>query len=172
MAFLASLFRRTDPRHALQPLYDAVVARGRQPHWYRDGQVPDTLDGRFDMIAAILSLVLLRMETLGAADDSVRLTELFVDDMEGQLRQIGIGDLVVGKQIGRMMSALGGRLGAYREALVPGGDLAPALERNLYRGDPPAPEAVDHVADRLRAFAHQLEASTLDTLRAAKLPPA
>ncbi len=172
MARLASLFRRTDPKHALQPLYDAVVARGRQPHWYLEGQVPDTLDGRFDMIAAILSLVLLRMEALGAADDSVRLTELFVDDMDGQLRQIGIGDLVVGKHIGRMMSALGGRLGAYREALAPDGDLAAALERNLYRGAAPAPDAVEHVADCLRAFAQRLEDATLDNLRAAKLPPA
>ncbi len=172
MALLASLFRRTDPKDALRPLYDAVVARGRQPHWYVEGQVPDTLDGRFDMIAAILSLVLLRMETLGAADDSVRLTELFVDDMDGQLRQIGIGDLVVGKHIGRMMSALGGRLGAYREALAPGGDLGSALERNLYRGEPPAREAVAHVADRLRAFAGRLDDANLDTLRAAKLPVA
>lgn len=172
MALLASLFRRTDPRHALRPLYDAVVARGRQPHWYVDGQVPDTLDGRFDMIAAVLSLVLLRMEALGAADDSVHLTELFVDDMEGQLRQIGIGDLVVGKHIGRMMSALGGRLGAYREALAPGGDLESALERNLYRGEPPARDAVAHVADRLRGIAGRLDDTALDTLRAAKLPPA
>lgn len=170
MAFLASLFRRADPKDALQPLYDAVVMRGRQPHWYIEGQVPDTLDGRFDMIAAILSLVLLRMEDLGAADDSVRLTELFVDDMDGQLRQIGIGDLVVGKHIGRMMSALGGRLGAYREALGTGGNLEAALERNLYRGEPPAREAVAHVAERLRAFAVRLGDAGLDTLRAAKLP--
>lgn len=172
MSLLASLFRRSDPKHALQPLYAAVVDRGRAPHWYVGGQVPDTLDGRFDMIAAILSLVLLRMEQLGAADDSVRLTELFVDDMEGQLRQIGIGDLVVGKHIGRMMSALGGRLSAYRSALADGGALNAALERNLYRGEPPAPDAVQHVADHLRRFAANLDALTLDTLRGGRLPAA
>lgn len=172
MAFLASLFRRADPKDALRPLYGAVVARGRQPHWYVDGQVPDTLDGRFDMIAAILSLVLLRMEQMGAADDSVRLTELFVDDMDGQLREIGIGDLVVGKHIGRMMSALGGRLGAYREGLAPGGDLTLALERNLYRGDAPGHQAVAHVAERLRTFAGRLDDADLGELRAGRLPVA
>jgi hypothetical protein len=89
------------------PLYQAVVHRGRAVHWYVEGGVPDTLDGRFDMIAAVLTLVLLRLEQADLRHESVWLTELFIDDMEGQLRQIGIGDLVVGKHVGRMMSALG-----------------------------------------------------------------
>jgi cytochrome b pre-mRNA-processing protein 3 len=62
---------------------------------------------------------------------SVRLTELFVTDMDGQLRESGVGDLVVGKHIGRLMSVLGGRLGAYRAALAGQEDLGAALERNL-----------------------------------------
>ena len=82
------------------PLYHAVVAEGRQPHWYLQGGVPDTLDGRFDMIVAILAQALMRLEALGAAQESVWLTELFIDDMDGQLRQEGIGDVVVGKHIG------------------------------------------------------------------------
>ena len=61
--------------------------------------------------------------------------------MDGQLRQIGIGDVVVGKHVGRMMGALGGRLGAYRDGLA-AGDLGPALVRNLYRGEPPAARAL------------------------------
>ena len=78
--------------------------------------MPDTLDGRFDMIAAILALVLLRLEAEGEAGrgPSVLLTEIFIDDMDGTLRQIGIGDYVVGKHVGRMMGALGGRLAAFR----------------------------------------------------------
>jgi cytochrome b pre-mRNA-processing protein 3 len=62
---------------------------------------------------------------------SVLLTELFVTDMDGQLRESGVGDLVVGKHIGRLMSVLGGRLGAYRAALAGQEDLGAALERNL-----------------------------------------
>ena len=145
------LFARTDPKNAMQPLYQAIVHEGRQPHWYLQGQVPDTVDGRFDMIVAILAQALMRLETLGAAQESVWLTELFVDDMDGQLRQEGIGDVVVGKHIGRMVSALGGRLSAYRAALSGEEELREALTRNLYRGTPPAEDAVTHVEASLRA---------------------
>lgn len=112
------------------PLYNAVVTRGRAEHWYLAGAVPDTVDGRFDMIAAVLTMVLLRLEAEPAAATlSAHLTERFVDDMDGQLRQMGMGDLVVGKHVGKMMSMLGGRLGAYRDGLA-AGDLTPALVRN------------------------------------------
>jgi len=180
MSLLDTLFRRSGSQAGQRALYAAIVARGRQPHWYIDGAVADTVDGRFDMIAAILALVLLRMETLGVADDSARLAEVFVTDMDGQLRQIGIGDIIVGKHIGRMMSALGGRLGAYRAALEGTGDgsgagtgagsLEDALVRNLYRGEAPAPEALAHVAQGLREFAAGLSALDLESLRAARLP--
>ncbi|MCE7795144.1 ubiquinol-cytochrome C chaperone [Sphingobium sufflavum] len=166
MAFLKSLFGRSAPRNDLHALYAAIIAEGRQPHWYRDGRVPDTLDGRFDMIAAVLSLVLLRMETLEASDETAHLAEVFVDDMEGQLRQMGVGDVVVGKHVGRMMSALGGRLGAYRSALAGEGSLDEALERNLYRGSAPDAGAVAHTAAAVRSLAAQLDARDIATLRA------
>ena len=134
------------------PLYNAVVTRGREPHWYLSGQVPDTVDGRFDMIAAVLTMVLLRLETdPAAATLSAHLTERFVDDMD------------------KMMSMLGGRLGAYRDGLA-AGDLTPALVRNLYRGEAPAPEAVAHVADALTAFRTALDATPLAHLTAGDLP--
>ncbi len=146
------------------PLYDAVVAQGRSPHWYVEGQVPDTVDGRFDTIAAVLSVVLIRLEREPAAAQlGVSVTERFVDDMDSQLRQIGIGDITVGKHIGKMISALGGRLGAYRQGLAEG-DLAPALVRNLYRGTAPAPEALAHVEGALRALHAELASVPLSRL--------
>lgn len=163
-SFLHRLFGRTDPREALQPLYQAVVAEARQPHWYLDGAVPDTLDGRFDMLVAVLAQALVRLEQLGAAQESVWLTELFVDDMDGQLRQEGIGDVVVGKHVGRMMSALGGRISAYRAALSQGGDLAEALRRNLYRGQETDAAAVAHVENTLRVRWARLSHLGLDAL--------
>lgn len=149
-SLLHRLFSRTDPKSAARPLYAAVVAQARQPHWYRDGAVPDTMDGRFDMVVAIMALALLRLEQEGAAREAVWLTELFIDDMTGQLRQEGIGDVVVGKHVGRMVSALGGRLAAYRAALAGGEDLRAALVRNLYRGESPASDALTHVESGLR----------------------
>jgi cytochrome b pre-mRNA-processing protein 3 len=156
---------------AVAPLYAAIVARARAPHWYVEGAVADTVDGRFDMIAAILSLVLIRLEDdpAGAAP-SAHLAERFVADMDGQLREIGIGDIVVGKHIGRMMGMLGGRLGAYREGLAEGGDLAAALVRNLYRGQPPGDAALAHVCDEMRALHDRLAAVALDRIVAGDLP--
>ncbi len=168
----ARLFaRRADPRAAYRPLYDAVVARGRAPVWYLAG-APDSVDGRFDMIAALLAHLLVRLEADPAgAQPSVHLAELFVDDMDGQLRQLGIGDVMVGKHVGRMMSALGGRLTAYRDAAGDPAALRGALVRNLWRGADPGPPA-DAVASRLAAFAAALAATPVDALLAARLPSA
>ncbi|WP_022683580.1 ubiquinol-cytochrome C chaperone family protein [Sphingobium bisphenolivorans] len=163
------LFASSDPKDAMRPLYHALVAEGRQPHWYVEGRVPDTIDGRFDMIVAILSQVLMRLEALGATQESVWLTELFVDDMDGQLRQEGIGDVVVGKHVGRMMSALGGRLSAYRGALSGEADLRETLSRNLYRGDSPSAEALAHVESGLRARWVRLGCLSRDALIAGDL---
>lgn len=143
-----------DPNEALRPLWNAVVATARRPHWYEVGSAPDTLDGRFDMISLIMALVLHRIdEDPDHAAASVHLTELFVTDMDGQMRQIGFGDMVVGKQIGRMVGALGGRLGVYR---APDGseELRAALVRNLWRGQEPDAKALNYMMAeiaRLRA---------------------
>lgn len=158
------------PRAETVTLYRAVVERARQPHWYLQGGAPDTIDGRFDMIAAVLALVMLRLEADPAGVvASTHLAEAFVDDIDPQLREIGIGDLLVGKHVGRMMGMLGGRLGAYREALA-AGDLAPALVRNLYRGDPPGAAAVAHVAGALTALHGRLAAIATRRLIAGELP--
>lgn len=153
MSLLTRFFRSSrDEDAALAPLYRAIVAEARDPDWYRAAAVPDTLDGRFDMVAAVLALVLIRLEAVGEAAAAALLTERFIADMDAQLRERGIGDLVVGKHVGRMMSALGGRIAAYREALAGPEDLDDALARNLYRGVPPAPAALAHAAARLRAL--------------------
>jgi cytochrome b pre-mRNA-processing protein 3 len=174
MSLLASLFSRPfsrgDDRAALRPLYAALIETAREPHWYLDGAVPDTIDGRFDMVAAVLSLALIRMEALGLQGEGARLTEIFVEDMDGQVRQIGFGDLVVGKQIGKMMSALGGRLAAYRAGLTGEASLDEAVVRNIFRGEAPDPAALAHVSAGLRAFAAALDTTGADALLAGALP--
>lgn len=174
MNLLQRLFApKHDPRAAWRPLYQAVVAHGRDPLWYHAG-APDTLDGRFDMIAAVLSHLLIRLEgdaSHEAPVASAMLTELFVADMDGQLRQIGIGDLVVGKHIGRMMSALGGRMGAYRAAAGHADALAAPLVRNLWRGEDPGEAKVAAVAALLARFAYDLGETPTEVLLAGQLPP-
>jgi cytochrome b pre-mRNA-processing protein 3 len=163
MSLLKRLFGNAgpDPKLKLVPLYNQIVAKAREPHWYVAGQVPDSIDGRFDMVAAILSLVLLRLEGDQArTQDMAHLTEVFVDDMDGQLREVGIGDMIVGKHIGQIMGAVGGRLGALREALADTAKLDEVILRNIYRSETADAEALAHVRQGLidveRALASQL----------------
>ncbi|WP_374408517.1 ubiquinol-cytochrome C chaperone family protein [Pelagerythrobacter sp.] len=169
MSFLAKIFGRApDPRADFVPLYHAVVALARQPEWYAECGVADTEEGRFDMLSAALSMVILRME----ASEDLRpaaslLTELFVEDIEGQLRQQGIGDPTLGKRMGRLMSTLGGRIGAYRAGFArdDDGTLAEAAARNVTlteHGDPAC------VAARLRRLHEALTALSDDALLAAE----
>jgi cytochrome b pre-mRNA-processing protein 3 len=170
LSLLQRLFPDKKQRAALAPLYAAIVAEARNPFWYREGQVPDTIDGRFDMIAAITALVLLRLEAEGEAwrAPAVLLTEAFIDDMDAGLRQIGIGDHVVGKHVGRMTGALGGRLASFGDARA-GGSLADAVRRNIFHESPPSEAALMLVAARLDRIALGLDAASAETLIAGSL---
>ena len=176
MSVLARLLRplrdsRANSREALRPLWHRIVGTSRAERWYREGGVADTVAGRFDMIATLLALVLLRLERAGAPPEpGVHLTELFVADMDRQLRESGLGDLVVGKQIGKLVSVLGGRLGAYRTALADEADqsaLTAAVERNLTLAEGAEPVAP---ATMLREWNARLEALSPDTILAGELP--
>lgn len=165
MNYLTRLFkRRPDPRDRIQPLWAALVAEARRPEWYAERSVADTLEGRFDMISAVLALALIRMERepeLAALTGP--LTEQFVEDMDGQLRQTGVGDLMVGKQIGKLMSTLGGRTGAFRRALAgdEGGALAEAARRNITLADE---SRLNALSEGLRMLAARLGATEANAL--------
>lgn len=169
MSLLSRIFRpRHNDREAVRPLWHRIVELARDRRWYAECGVADTVAGRFDAITLLLALVLLRMErdeTL--VEPSVRLTELFVVDMDGQLRQSGVGDLVVGKHIGKLMGVLGGRLGALREALPQGAETTiPVIERNLSLiegADPAAP------ARLAMAFGQSLDTLSAEDLLAARI---
>jgi cytochrome b pre-mRNA-processing protein 3 len=169
---LSRLFGARRERSALRPLYDALVAAAREPGWYREGGVPDTIEGRFDMVATMVAIALLRLEAEGddAKAESVALTEIFIDDMDGTLRQIGIGDFVVGKHVGKLVGALGGRLGALREAVAGGTDLEPVVRRNVFRDGPASDAEVEWVAARLRRLHERLAETAMEPLLAGVFP--
>lgn len=183
MSLLARLMGRShDERDGVRPLWHRVVEIAREKEWYATCGVADSVAGRFDMITLILALVLLRMERDEALiTPSVWLTELFVEDMDGQLRQGGVGDLVVGKHIGKLMGTLGGRLGAYRTALAADQaerELALAIARNMTFRQEPAPQDTPTdgpsplalaLARRARAFAAGLALVPGDRVLAAEI---
>jgi cytochrome b pre-mRNA-processing protein 3 len=174
LTFLARIFGKgaANDRARYAPLYGALVTAGRDRAWYAEGQVPDTVQGRFDMIAAVFAIALIRLEAEGdaARQASVLLAELFIDDMEGSLRQMGTGDLMVGKHLGKMMGALGGRLAAFRTALASGGDLRVPVTRNIFHDAPPSSAAVDFVAERLGRVARALAETPAEAILAGEVP--
>ncbi|KTR83704.1 ubiquinol-cytochrome C chaperone family protein [uncultured Novosphingobium sp.] len=164
------LGRNSDDRAPVRPLWHRTVEIAREKAWYAQYGVADTVPGRFDAVTLVLSLVMLRMER----DEhlkilSARITEVFVEDMDGQLRQSGVGDLVVGKRMGKLVSTLGGRMGALRDALAspdPQAALVPVLERNvtLVEGaDLPG------LAQAVVTLSRQLDATSNEDLLAARI---
>jgi cytochrome b pre-mRNA-processing protein 3 len=129
------------------------------------------MDGRFEMVALVLPLVLLRLEREGEPGQrpAALLTEVFVDDMDGTMREIGFGDLVVGKRVGGIMGALGGRLGAYRAGAIDPQERRAALVRNLYRGAPPVEAALDDTVDMVAALEARIAAVPFAELRAGSI---
>lgn len=134
MSFLSRLLGTApDPRENVRPLWHRVIELARDSVYYTDCGVADSIAGRFDMITLVLSTVMVRLEASEMRSESALLAELFVEDMDGQLREFGVNDVVVGKRIGKLMSVLGGRLGAYRGALNAGDleKLTAAVGRNV-----------------------------------------
>lgn len=168
MKLLERLLRpRPDPRDALRPLWRAIVAEARRPAWYAEDGVPDTVAGRFDVLTAVLALATVRMEAEPElAPDTALLTELFVHDMDGQLRELGIGDVVVGKHIGKLMGAMGGRLDAYRAGLAAEAKMSEAVRRNMTLAEGSGPEGA---ATRLLGLAERLARTPAEALRAGEI---
>ncbi|MGQ0486054.1 MAG: ubiquinol-cytochrome C chaperone family protein [Hyphomicrobiales bacterium] len=136
---LSRLFRKPAPAH--RRLYAAIVAAARHPVPYADWRVPDSLDGRFDMIAIHAYLALDRLKGCDAGFRQALVDELFAD-MDRSLRELGVGDLSVGKQVRRMAEVLYGRIAAYERALPQGpGALEAALARNVFPDGAPAGSA-------------------------------
>jgi cytochrome b pre-mRNA-processing protein 3 len=133
-------FRRSKLRATIPALYGTIVAQARMPRFYRDFAVPDTLEGRFELIVLHLALLLDRL----AQDPALRplgqaVFDHFCQDMDNNLREMGIGDLAVPKQMRRMGEAFYGRAQVYKAALASADDLAltDALARNVYGGASP-----------------------------------
>ena len=91
----------------LTPAYTAIMAQARKPDHYGAGGVPDSFDGRFDMLAIHVHLVLRRLRSEGVARDDIgqALFDMFFRDMDQAMREAGVGDLGVGKKIRKMAQA-------------------------------------------------------------------
>jgi cytochrome b pre-mRNA-processing protein 3 len=155
---------RTPSRGTIEAIYGMIVTQAREVAFYRDYAVPDTVNGRFDLLLLHLWLVLRRLKTVeGGAALSQGLFDHFCGDMDDNLREMGISDLKVPKRMQAFGEAFYGRTAAYDMALTDGREaLAQAIARNILNG-----ENIDKA--RLLAAYAEATMAALDRLDAAEL---
>ncbi len=134
---MLGLFRRDDKgAMAAKGLYDAIVGQARSPVFYRALKVPDTIDGRFDLLVLHLYLVLDRLKAMGKGSELAQaLTTMTFGGFDGALRDLGVSDVGLSRKLKAMANAYYGRMEAYSEAGDSHEHLAAAVLRNIYRGD-------------------------------------
>jgi cytochrome b pre-mRNA-processing protein 3 len=164
---------------AANKLYLALVAQSRQPGFYLSCEVPDTVDGRFDMIAIHCFLLMNRLKDQG--EDASKLSQVLFDemfaDMDRGLRELGVGDMGVGKRVRAMAKAYLGRVRAYDHAMEQVSDvtdgtsatLEEALVRNLYRGEDVSGGAVKAMASYVLSQHNCLLEQPVETLLAGEV---
>lgn len=135
------LFKKRDSgrRKTIERLYGAIVAQAREPVFYADMGVPDTVEGRFDFLVLHMHLMSTRLAKEGEAGVALgqELLDRFFEDMDASLREIGIGDLAVPKKIRTLAEAYLGRSAQYAPAIANGEEtsLAAAIARNILGGE-------------------------------------
>lgn len=169
---LLGLFSRKRHERAGFALYTAAVHAARNPFYYTELHVPDTMDGRFDMIGLYTFLLIDRLHR--EQETGKELAQAVFDamflDMDHTLRELGVGDITVGRKNKAMWEALNGRRQAY-EAAVSTGDveaLTEAVGRNVWRGAPPGGAATRLARLMLEQYRH-LNGQRLDALVAGRV---
>lgn len=135
---ILSLFRKNTATAPVYAVYNSIVAQSRQPIFYAQWAVPDTVTGRFDMISLHMALLFRRLRNEGpqAKVFSQAVFDLFFKDMDRSLREMGVSDLGVPKKIQKMGNIFFGLLAAINEALDRNDEdaLAGVISRNIYDG--------------------------------------
>jgi cytochrome b pre-mRNA-processing protein 3 len=164
------LKRRRQRRDAALAAYRAIVARARTPDLFMAWAVPDTLDGRFELLVLHAFLVLNRLKREPAKEFAQALFDIMFADLDRGVREMGASDVAVGKHVKAMARGFYGRVAAYEKGLDDEIELAAALRRNLFGTVDPAPE---HVAAAVRYLHRQrsaLAAASVETLMAGEVP--
>ena len=172
MASLLGRLRKQD-RHerAAFQLYNAAVTAARDPYLYETLGAPDTLDGRFDLVSLYTFLLIHRLT--GEPEPGPALAQAVFDamfsDMDINLREMGVGDLGVGRRVRAMWEAFHGRANAYAAAMDDPASLEAALARNVWRGAEPPVGAAAALARNVLAQAARLATQPITALVAGEV---
>ena len=168
---LGFLFRTltAEPERGAE-LFEALTAEARMPHWYVAGGAPDTIDGRFAILATLTALALVRLEHAREVGElaSVALTERFIHVMEVEHRELGVGDPKLGRTVRRLVGSLARRTELWRSAATGERDWNDAARESVYKADA-APAHLAHSAERLRAFWSRLQDVSVSALEEGRI---
>lgn len=161
----------TDRRRRGQELFDLAVAEARRPHWYAQGEVPDTLDGRFAMLATICALISVRLESDSSDGElaSAALTERFIESMDAEHRELGLNDPGLGRRVRKLVASLERRVDEWRAAVAGERDWDETIVSSVYRGEAPRDEALDHSSEELRGLWTRLRSAPEQELAEGRL---
>lgn len=169
---LGSLFRglAANPGRAA-PLFDRLTAEARRTDWYVAGDVSDTINGRFAVLATVTALTLVRIERAGPAGEhiSVALTERFIHVMESEHRELGISDPTLGKTVRKLVGMLARRTELWQSAVNAAGDWTEAARASLYGEGAVTPAALSASIALLKQFTQKLEAASLEDLEQGRI---
>jgi cytochrome b pre-mRNA-processing protein 3 len=167
MSMILQPFLRSARNRTIRALYGAIVAQARTVTFYADYGVPDTVDGRFDLIVLHLVLLIARLRREGETGQrsGQALFDVFCQDLDDNLREMGVGDLAVPKRMLRFGEAFYGRQAAYLEAIEAPGerDFEKALARNIFQSQSIGDGAV-RLARYARATLRELDTQSAKAL--------
>jgi cytochrome b pre-mRNA-processing protein 3 len=167
---ISALKRRRQRRDAALAAYRAIVARARTPGLFTAWAVPDTVDGRFELLVLHAFLVLNRLKREPAKEFSQALFDIMFADLDRGVREMGASDVTVGKHVKAMARGFYGRIAAYEKGLGDEAELRAALQRNLFGTVDPTPDHVAAAARYLHSQRAALAAVSVETLTAGEVP--
>lgn len=155
--------KRRSALDAARNLYDLIMDQSREPYFYADCKVPDTVEGRFELLALHVGLVVNRLSRSDMGSEGRVLAQALFDvmfrNLDWSLREMGVGDLAVPRRVKRMMESFKGRTFAYDEAVKSGsGEIKHALIRNMYgKVSDPHMDQLEAMADYVQACVSKLD---------------
>jgi len=144
--FIKNMFVKDRETNIAECFYESIVSMSRNSLLYKNAGIPDTLDGRYELIVLHSHLIISRLREVNpnGKDISQKLLEVIVKDFENSLRELGVGDLSVGKKVRKMIEGYYGRANSYRD-FDKEIEARRALRRNLYGTVKPTNEQLDYI---------------------------
>ena len=154
-----------------EAMYRLAVEEARRTSWFIEGEVPDTVNGRFAVLATIVALMTVRLEREGekGQEATVALTESLVDSLDVEIREMGLGDPTLGKQVRRLVGSVSGRVDRWKAIVDSDGAWTDEVRRSLYLDEGAKPEAIGYSESALRALWKELDESSLEDIAEGKL---